>query len=71
MVDMKIIILLLIPVFLIQLGLQAYCIYDLVKRQNFKYFNRNIWAAIVILGNLLGAIVYLIFRGDNDDGDKG
>lgn len=59
-------ILLLIPVLLIQLGLQIYCIIDLVKRRTVKYGNKAIWALVILLVNLIGPIVYLVMRGDGE-----
>jgi len=59
-------ILLLIPVYLIQLTLQIYSLINIIKRNKFKYLNKWAWVVIVIFGNLVGAIIYLILRGEDD-----
>ena len=51
---------LLIPLIIIQLSLQVYCLIDILKRDNFKYGNRLIWIIVVFAFNILGPVVYLI-----------
>jgi hypothetical protein len=57
---------LIIPLYLLQLGLQVAAIINLVRRNKVRFNNKWIWAAIIIFGNLLGAIVYFIARGDEE-----
>jgi hypothetical protein len=50
---------LLIPVILLQLGLMIYCLIDLSRRESTRG-PKWMWALIIILGELIGPIVYLI-----------
>jgi hypothetical protein len=51
---------LLIPLLLLQLGLQIFSLIDLVRRERTKG-PKWMWAIIIIFGELLGSIVYLLF----------
>jgi hypothetical protein len=51
---------LLIPLLLLQLGLQIFSLIDLVRRERTKG-PKWLWAIIIIFGELLGSIVYLLF----------
>jgi hypothetical protein len=51
--------LLLSPVILIQLGLAVFCIVKILK-EGVANLNRWVWAAIVIFGNLIGPIIFLM-----------
>lgn len=59
-------ILLVIPLVLVQLGLMAYCLLDLLKREKFKHLPKWAWAVIIIFGELLGPIIYLL-AGRSDE----
>lgn len=50
----------LIPLIMLQLGLQIYSIIDLVKRKKVRFDNKIVWGCIIILFNILGAVVYLV-----------
>jgi hypothetical protein len=50
---------LLIPLILIQLGLMAFCLVDLARREHTRG-PKWMWALIIILGELIGPIVYLV-----------
>jgi len=52
---------LLIPLLLIQLSLQIYSIIDLIKREKVRFDNKLLWGAIIILFNVIGPVVYLVF----------
>jgi len=52
---------LLIPLLLIQLTLQIYSIIDLIKREKVRFDNKLLWGAIIILFNVIGPVVYLVF----------
>ena len=43
----------------VQLVLQAYALYDLYRRDSVMGGRKWIWVVIIIIGNLLGAIIYL------------
>jgi heme/copper-type cytochrome/quinol oxidase subunit 4 len=64
-------ILVFLPVLLIQLGLQIYCFIDLYKRTSVRFNNKVIWVLVILFGNILGSILYLIFREEknNDAGN--
>jgi len=51
---------LLILALVIQLGLQAFALVDLVRREKTRG-PKWVWVLIIVLGELLGPIVYLIF----------
>jgi len=48
------------PIILIQLGLQIYAIVDLIKRKKTKNLSVPVWAIIIILGEIIGAALYLL-----------
>jgi hypothetical protein len=50
---------LLIPILLLQLGLMIYCLVDVGKRQVTRG-PKWMWILIIILGELLGPILYLL-----------
>ena len=52
---------LLIPLVVIQLTLMAIALRDLVQQdRRVKGGDKRIWAAIIILGQLLGPLLYLV-----------
>ena len=53
---------LLIPVLLIQFGLQIYALIDLSRRsrEQVRGGNKWLWVAIIVLGEILGPIVYFV-----------
>ncbi len=48
------------PLIVIQLLVQIYAIYDIVKRKGTKNLSPAAWIVIVILGQITGSIIYLI-----------
>ncbi len=50
---------LLVPIILIQLALMVYCLVDLARRER-TLGPKWLWALIVIFGELLGPVVYLV-----------
>ena len=50
----------LIPILIVQLGLMAYCLVDLYKRGHTRNGPKWMWAMIIILGELIGPIIYLL-----------
>jgi hypothetical protein len=50
---------LLIPLILVQVGLMIYCLVDLVRRERVRG-PKWLWAIFIILGELIGPVVYLI-----------
>ncbi len=50
-----------IPIVVLQLGLAIYSLIDLSKQARVRWFNKWIWAAIIIFGELVGPLVYLFW----------
>lgn len=57
---------LVIPIVVIQVGLQIIALVNLVKRKKVRFDNKYIWGLIIILGGMLGSIVYFTTRGDEE-----
>jgi len=51
---------LLIPILIIQIGLQIYALVDL-NRQSSVRGSKALWVVIIVLGEILGPIIYFIF----------
>lgn len=66
MINLKEILPFLAPLFLIQLGLQAYSIISLVKRRRVRFDNKPLWGAIILIFGIFGSVAYLAFRGDEE-----
>jgi hypothetical protein len=59
-------IVLIIPLVLIELGLMAFALYDLVKRDRVRGGSKILWGVVVVLVGIVGPIVYLVFgRGED------
>ncbi len=50
----------IIPLVLVQLGLIIVCLLDLVRREKVKGLPKWAWGIIIVLGQLVGPVVYLI-----------
>lgn len=48
------------PIILIQLVLQIYAIVDIVRRKKVRNLSVPVWIIIIVFGEILGAIIYLI-----------
>ena len=66
MIEVTKIIPLLIPIIIIQLGLQIAALVNLKRRNKVRFDNKAIWAIIIILGNMIGPIIYFVARGDEE-----
>jgi len=49
----------LIPLILLQLALMAFALVDLVRRQRTRG-PKWLWAIIIVLGEILGPVIYLL-----------
>lgn len=49
------------PLLLIELGLLVWAIVDLVKRDEVRGGNKLVWALVIILISTLGPIIYLVW----------
>lgn len=60
------IILLLAPLILLQLALQVFAIFDIAKSERqVKGNNKAVWLLVVILGSLIGSLVYFFAGREN------
>ncbi len=50
---------LIVPIILVQLAMRVYCLVDLARREQTKG-PKWLWAIIIILGELIGPVVYLL-----------
>ena len=50
----------IIPLVFLQLILMVVALLDLSKREKVRWFPKVLWAIIIILGELVGPIVYLV-----------
>lgn len=51
---------LLIPILIIQIGLQIYALIDLSRQEQVRG-SKWLWVLIIILGEIVGPIVYFLF----------
>ncbi|MDB5079130.1 MAG: hypothetical protein JWP00_1054 [Chloroflexi bacterium] len=60
--DQNNLLLALSPLILISVGLQIFALIDLVRRESYRVQGGKkwVWALVIILGNTLGSIVYLV-----------
>ena len=50
----------IVPIVVIQLGLMLFALIDLVRRERVKHLPKWLWALIILFGQLIGPLVYLI-----------
>jgi hypothetical protein len=51
----------LIPIVLLQLTLMVVALVDLIRREKTRWLPKWGWALVIILGELIGPIIYFIF----------
>lgn len=51
----------LIPLLILQLGLQIVALIHVLKHPNYRFGNKTIWILVVVFGQLIGPIVYFAF----------
>ncbi len=57
---------LIVPLVVLQLGLMIFCLLDLFRRETVRYLPKWGWALVIILGELIGPVIYLLIgRGDS------
>jgi hypothetical protein len=66
MININEILPLLIPILLIQVGLQIYSIINLAGRKKVRFNSKLIWGIIIIGLQIPGSVAYLVFRGDEE-----
>ena len=52
---------LLIPLFLIEVGLMVVALVDVIRRERVRGGNKVVWILVVVLVGVIGPIVYLLF----------
>jgi hypothetical protein len=57
---------LLWPLILLQFIIQGYAIVDIARRKKTKNLNVTVWVLIIIFGEILGAVLYLIIGRDKE-----
>lgn len=56
----------LIPILLIQFGLQIFALFNLYKRKKVRWDKKWIWLIIILCFNMVGPIVYFILVGEDE-----
>ncbi len=64
--NMTQLIVLLIPVVLIEVGLLAFALYDLIRRRKVRGGNKWLWAIIIVVVNFIGPIIYFILGREEE-----
>lgn len=59
-------IVLIIPLALIEIGLLVFALRDLIKRKKVKGDNKWVWGIVVVLVNIIGPILYLLFGREEE-----
>jgi hypothetical protein len=57
---------LLIPLVLVELGLLAFALYDLVKRKRVKGGNKWVWGIIIVVVEFFGPILYFVLGREEE-----
>ena len=50
----------LVPIIVIQFGLMVYALLDLAHRERVKHLPKWLWLLIILLGELVGPLIYLV-----------
>jgi lipopolysaccharide export LptBFGC system permease protein LptF len=59
-------ILLALPLALIEFGLLAFALVDLIKRKKVKGGNKWVWGIIIVLINFIGPILYFVLGREEE-----
>jgi hypothetical protein len=54
---------LIIPIVILQLGLQIFALVDVARREKTKG-PKWIWVLVIVFGEILGSVIYFIFGRD-------
>jgi hypothetical protein len=57
---------LLIPLVLVELGLLAFALYDLIKRKRVRGGNKWVWGIIIVVVEIFGPILYFVLGREED-----
>ena len=50
----------LVPILLIQLGLQIWALVDLIRRPRVQGLPRLVWGLIIVFGQIIRPVIYLL-----------
>lgn len=56
----------LIPIVVLEVGLMIYSLSHVLKHNKYKFGNKLMWIAIVVLIQIIGPILYLTIGKDNE-----
>jgi len=57
---------LLIPLVLVELGLLAFALFDLVKRKRVRGGNKWVWGIIIVVVEFFGPILYFVLGREEE-----
>jgi hypothetical protein len=57
---------LLIPLVLVELGLLAFALYDLVKRKRVRGGNKWVWGIIIVVVEIFGPVLYFVLGREEE-----
>ncbi len=57
---------LLIPLVLVELGLLAFALYDLIKRKRVRGGNKWLWGIIIVVVEIFGPILYFVLGREEE-----
>lgn len=58
------------PLLVLQVGLQIIALVSLYKKESVRFNNKWIWVVIIILGSLIGPIVYYVYGGEKNGNSR-
>ncbi len=61
-------VILLIPLAALELTLMIVALVDLVKRERVRFDNKVVWALLIVLVNIIGPVVYLVWGREKEPG---
>ena len=57
---------LLIPLVLVELGLLAFALYDLIKRKRVRGGNKWVWGIVIVVVEIFGPILYFVLGREEE-----
>jgi len=57
---------LLVPLVLVELGLLAFALYDLIKRKRVRGGNKWLWGIIIVVVEIFGPILYFVLGREEE-----
>ena len=56
----------LIPIVVVQIGLAAFAVIDILRHKKFKWGNTALWIVLAVFLEFIGPILYFTIGKDND-----